>query len=405
MRKTICAGLSIALILGSFGMAFAADNDAGAGESNAGEPAANGQITEQAAGTMEFTGEAKELSLEAAIKIMTTEGPGYQEAELVKEGYEAASKGQSELLTSLKEANVALGGSGLPKTTTVKTAQRDRDFYKALAPVQFQADLNGLESQAISTYYGVLQAEDYLKVSKEDLQAKKDILNNVNKKFNVGMASKVEVMSAESNVTNAENAVEQAESALKSAKMSLNIQMGFDLMQNVTLTDKLVRVEAPALDLAKDIESAKKNRVEIMSAKYALESAEADLLSIEVRYPKSSATYKTKKIAVEKAQKGYNDALQGIEMEIRTKYMGLVDGEKAIKVAEETVANAEEAYRIAKLTYEAGMNTLVDVQSAQIAVNQAQMAVSKAIVDYDLAVYAYKYAKGAGASGGSAAGM
>lgn len=371
MKKIVCLGVALALILGSFGMVFGAD-------------------------PMEFKGDPINLSLGDAIKVMTAEGPGYQAAQFTKQSYEAAALGQTEMLSALRTAKKEAGGSGVLRGSVVRTAERDIAFYKAVAPVQYQADINALESGAVSTYYGVLQAKDYVQVCKDDLQAKNDILSNVKKKFEAGMAAKVDVISAESEVVIARDALEKAETGLKTARMGFNIQLGYGVMQNVNFTDKLVRLQPPALNLDADIEKAKQNRLEFIMLNYNLETAKAEMKSIEVKYPKTSATYKIRELALRQAEKALKDATAGIEMEVRTNYMALVDGARSILAAESTLTSAQEGYRIAQVTYNAGMNILADVQAAQVRVNQAQLGLEKAIVDYDLDVYAYKYAIGAG---------
>ncbi|MGI6751859.1 MAG: TolC family protein [Anaerovoracaceae bacterium] len=375
MKKIVSLCLSMALILGSFSTVFATD-------------------------PMEFKGEPINLSIADTVKIMTTKGPGFQEAEFTRKSYEAAALGQTEMLSALRTANREAGGSGILRGSVVRTAERDIAFYKRVAPVQFQADMNGLESSGISAYYGVLQAADYVEICKDDLKAQTDILDNVKKKFEVGMAAKIDVISAESGVTSARNALESAETTLKIAKMGFNIQMDYDVMQRVNFTDKLKKRQPPALNLNVDIDKAKQNRVEFIMLDYNLATAKADMLSIEVKYPKTSATYKIQALAVMQAEKALKDAIAGIEMDVRSKYMSVVNGSKSIIAAETTLTNAKEGYRIAQITYNAGMNILTDVQTAQIQVKQAQLGLSKALVDYDMAVYDYYYAIGAGKSSG-----
>lgn len=375
MKKIVSIGVCLALIMGSISMVFAAD-------------------------PMDFKGEPINMSTSDAVKRMTSQGPGYQEAEFTKKSYEAAALGQTEMLSALRNAKKEAGGSGILRGSMVRTAERDIAFYKRVAPVQFQADLNGLESDAISSYYGVLQAIDYVEVCKDDLKAQSDILSNVKNKFDVGMAARIDVISAESAVVAARDALENAESNLRMAKMSFNIMLGYDVMQNVNFTDTLKKRQPPAVNLDADIDKAKVNRLEFLMLNYNLESAKADMLSIEVKYPRTSATYKIQALAMMQAEKALKDATSGIEMDVRSKYMKVVNEARAIVVAETALANAKEGYRIAQITYNAGMNILTDVQTAQIHVKQAQMGLGKALVNYDLAVYDYNYAIGAGTSSG-----
>jgi hypothetical protein len=351
---------------------------------------------------MTFGGDAITLSLDEAVNIMQTTGSSAETAALNKTSDEAVAKGYSESADSLSDMLAAYAGAGISYSSMAESqgitelneniTKLRRDFAKGQLDANYQAEMNKIEATTIETYYGVLQAEENLRVAKESLINQQKIYDNTMKKFKLGTVAKIDTLTAESDLLGAKNQVASAETVVNSAKMNLNMLLGFDLMQKVTLTDTLKLVGAPDGTLTEFIEGALDNRNEIKGAAFAADIQELLLNNLKYRYPSNSSTYLKQQVAFEQAQKQADDAPMQIEMDIRVKYMDLADQERAVQAAEATLANAKEGYRLATITYDAGMNTLTDVQSAQIRSFQAGQALAAAITDYDLAVYAFHHA-------------
>ena len=361
---------------------------------------------------MNFTGDAIHLSLDEAIEIMQTKGSRAEAAALNKASDEAIAKGHkesaetiSEYLRNLEQAiaydkvtisEIAAAEAGGATKTNEKIMKLRRDFAKEQVEANYQAELNEIEAMTIQVYYGVLQAEENLRVAKENLTNQKTIYDNTIKKYQQGTVAKVDTLTAETQVLQAEQQVALAETALKNAKMNFNLLLGYDLMQEVVLTDKLVMVDEPEGTLVEFIESALDNRNEIKGAALGAQVQEILFTGLEYRYPKTSSTYLKQEVATLQARKAAADVLVQIEMDIRARYMDLADKKRAVEVAEAYLANAKEGCRLALISYDVGMNTLTDVHEAQIASYQAALGLAKAITDYDLAVYEFKHAIGVG---------
>ncbi len=362
---------------------------------------------------MNFVGDTISLSLDQAIKIMQTEGSRAETAALNKASDEAIAKGHKESAQSISDYFKSLdkmredyGGVPISVSSAAEaggiTEQNEkiikmrRDFAKEQLEANYQAELNEIEAMTIQVYYGVLQAEENLKVSKDNLANQKTIYNNTMKKYKLGTVARVDTLTAETQVLQAENQVAVAETAVKNAKMNFNLLLGYDLMQKVTLTDALKIVEEPVGNLTGFIESALNNRNEIKGVALGAEVQEILLKGLEYRYPKNSSTYLKQESATLQARKTAEDAPIQIELDIRARYMDIADKKQAVAVAQAQLANAKEGYRLATISYDAGMNTLTDVQQAQITSFQAGQGVAKAITDYDLAVYNFNHATGVG---------
>ncbi len=362
---------------------------------------------------MNFVGQPISLSLDQAIKIMQTEGSRAQTASLNKGSDEAVAKGYKESAQSiadffndLEQMKTTLGGvpisvssaaeaSGLTESNE-KIVKMRRDFAKEQLEANYQAELNEIEAMTVEVYYGVLQAQENLKVSKDNLANQKAIYANTMKKYKLGTVARVDTLTAETQVLQAESQVAAAETMVKNAKMSFNLLLGYDLMQDVTLTDGLKMVESPEGTLTGFIESALKNRNEIKGVRLGAEIQELLLTTLKYRYPQDSSTYLKQQAAALQARKSAEDLPVQIEMDIRSRYMDISDKRQAVTVAQANLANAKEGYRLALISFNAGMNTLTDVQKAQILSFQAGQGVAKAITDYDLAVFAFSHATGVG---------
>lgn len=355
---------------------------------------------------MNFVGEPVKLSLDQAVEIMQTSGSRAETAALNKAADEAIARGYKESVQSIAEYIEKVKGYGIAGASMAeasgatelneKIMKMRRDFAKDQLEANNKAELNEIEATTIKVYYGILLAEENLKVAKDNLANQKAIYQNVMKKYKLGTVAKIDTLTAETSVLKAEDQLATAETAVKKAKMSMNLFLGYDLMQELAITDKLQMVAEPEGNLTGFIESALKNRNEIKGARLAVDIQEMMLTNLKYRYPTNSSTYLKQEAATLQAKKALEDAPMQIEMDIRSRYMDVADKKRAVTVAEANLNNAKEGYRIATISYNAGVNTLTDVQEAQINSFRAALGVASAINDYDLAVYEFSHATDVG---------
>lgn len=359
------------------------------------ESTTNGAITDSAVKVvvpdMNFTGTPTKLSLDAAYKKILTDSPGKTMAELNKKGDIAISKGYLENVQSLNESINA----GISSKKLREPQRALRDYAAAQAEPNYQAELNKLKVDTLTNYYQTKQLEDLEKIAVEALDLKEKLLANAKLKFKLGTVSNSDVLQAESAVNKAKDELLIAQNNLRNKKMAFNIFMGYDLMQNVTLTDSLKQVDLPSKSLESAIKDALANRNDIKGAEFSLKYAKLDF-EVYADYPESSSNYLKRQLAVVKAEKAVKDSYAGIEMDVRSKYMDMQQKYAAIKTGVKTVENAKEGLRLTQLQYDAGMTTLTAVNEAQIAYNQSQIALTNNMLDYNLAVESYLYASGVG---------
>lgn len=400
MKKTISFVLALTIILGSFGAVFADET-----------VTAPVPKTEPDALGMYFTGEEIKLSLDDALKIMTTTGPAYDAVQLTKKGNDAAARGQFEFIEAIEELQLAtkhptMGAiiesaaaqAGMPtsmNSLTGKQAELAKTFYRAYSPVAYEAGMNGIKNSTIQAYFGLLMTEEAYNIAKETCDIKETLYKNTQRKFQLGVASKMDVLLAESDYLSAQQKEMEALATYNTTKMSFNMAMNFDLTQNVTLTDKLEMVTAPAIDIEKSIESALTKRNELIKAKYDMDNALLQFNSVKA-YPRNSATYMGGEAGYKGAELAYRMQLLTTELGLRQEYMSIQNLKAAVASAENVAANAKEAARLSQLQYDAGMCTMTDLQTAQNNSAAAQLGVVSAIMNYNIAVYSFDYNSNAG---------
>ena len=355
---------------------------------------------------MDFTGDPIPLSMEEAITTMQTTGTRAQTALLNKQGDENTAKGLSQTTSSMSDQLDAAAGAPLSVSSALQSAgitsvnlkisRLRRDFVQDNIENNYQAELNGIEKDTVETYYGVLQAQENLKISQDNLNQKESLLELAQQKYDAGTAAKIDVTQAEAAVVEAQNSLQSAQSTLTTAKMNFNLLLGYPLMQAVEYTDTFQQLTPPAITLEEAIKGALDKRNEIVGASFNYQVQQIVLDNLRYTTSTASSAYREQSLATETAKTTLENLPSQIEMEIRTKYLNLQSMEEGISNARSTVSLAEEAFRVAQISYDAGLSTFSDVEEAQIAVYQAQLGLSSAIVQYDLAVYDFLYASDVG---------
>jgi outer membrane protein TolC len=399
-KKLLGVALALFMIFGPAPAGFAADDE------EAADPDAAGAVIVPG---MNFTGDPVALSLEDALERVTTMGPGYENAVLAKEAFEAQAKGNEEVWAQYRSianmlssseyrnapGNVAVNPINRLTANVVKLA---RPYLEEQAVISLEMDINRLAYETTEVYHSALQAQEALSIAEENLRIQNEILANTQKKFDLGMVSKMDVLSAESASRDADIKSETAESGLKAAKMSFNIRLDYPLMQEVVLTDELRKVDEPEIDLSASISEALANRNELRQLRFALEKEQLEISGLATA-SRFGSEYLTAALELKTVEKNLKDTKAYIELDIRMKYMSILNLADEIASIEKAVANAKEGYRLAALSYDAGVNTLVDVQNIQLVSYQAQLGLAAKTLEYNLAVSSFEIATGYGMGG------
>ncbi len=348
----------------------------------------------------------KELSLDDAIKIMQTTGLQAETAEMNKKNDQATLRSTSDNLKiindTLKYSDYMdlntlyqLQSNGI-NSTNQKIAQKTRDFIQANIDNNYQAEMNSIEQTTRKLYYGVLQAQENVDVSKESVEIEKQLLEIAKKKHSLGMLSDLALTNQEYSVTSAENTLIQAEQSLLSAQSSFNMLMNLPTDTELKLTTPLEQAEAELPTLDEAIDSMMNNNLNLKYIDYGIEVAEMQYTSLRYTVSTSSGTYKKAEVAYQNAKIGFEQAESSMKTDMRTNYYNLADLENQIKTFEATIALTEKSLKVQETQFDLGMITISDVNKTKLSLQQAKQGLTNAIVTYNNALSDFNLSMGVG---------
>jgi outer membrane protein TolC len=274
-------------------------------------------------------------------------------------------------------------------------------------------------------FYGVLLARTFVEVSEEAAGLAGKHLKNVKAMFDVGMASKFELLRSEVQASNLKPPLIRARNGLRAAELALKTLLGLDLRQTVEFKGELSFRELE-VDAGASSAQALANRPELeqlrfqrMIADEMLRTAKASslpTLALGAQYNLWSNTFaftgghwesyysvnlvlsvpifngfvNAAKVGETKAvlkQLDYSQkGLAGrVKFEVEQAVLNLGQARETLLSQEKNVEEAREAVRIAELNFAEGIATTLDVSSAQVALTQAKTNYSQALYDYALA--------------------
>jgi len=285
-------------------------------------------------------------------------------------------------------------------------------------------------------FYGHLLAKEFVSVAEEAVQVAEENLENVKNMYEVGMASKMDLLRSEVRLTNMQPEVIAAKNNLRISELNLKTVLGMDLSQPVEIEGAL-SYEPLEPDLEECITTALAQRPELrqfdFQRKIAGESLKlsragylptlavsgsysfwADKLNFRkntwasfyavnlvLNIPIFNGFKESAQIAQSKAmireielnQKALQDA---VEFEVRQAVLLLREAKETLLSQGKNTEQAKESLRITQLNYSEGMATTLDVISAEAAYSQARVNYSQALYNYVVAVAELDRAMGVG---------
>ncbi|MCT4566218.1 MAG: TolC family protein [Maledivibacter sp.] len=346
--------------------------------------------------SMDFQGEGANLSLDKAIEQTIESSPSIKKAKLDLEQADVDYDKYKSNLRKAKKADNTKNKESASYLQYVTLQEIVGEYGLENSKRNYNATVEKLKADIEEAYYGLLQAQQLEDINKANVETAKDLYEKTNKKFELGLIAKQEVINSELSMIKAENDYKYAQNIVKNAKMGLNMILGYDVMKEIKLQDELKYKEFEAGSIAEGVSKALLNRNEIKAAEVGYEISKVNFAIAEKKYPDVTYQFRESKVNVEKAEKELEDAKKAIEMEVRGNYLNVIQKQEEIKAGKKSVELAEEALRLSRLSYDVGMSVLTDVQKAQTAFLQAKLGLSKAILDYNLAVLKYEDVIGVG---------
>ncbi len=334
------------------------------------------------------------LSLDAAYKQLEN-SKTMEVIRLKKQSDQSVARGYSEMSSSykkLEKSDMIISGYD---SSNKKVAQKRRDFANLMIDLNNEARINAMKQEAFQKYYTITNTETQVEIAKESLELKKSLLETTKRKYQVGAASKSEVDIAEKDLENAENKLEASENSLEQLRLNFNSYLGYDISQEIILTDQIQEVELPETSLTEAVASALKNRNEIKEAAYNVEMSQLNFNSYKA-YPSNSSKYISAKTQLLNAEIMNQNKPTDIELDVRNKYDSMNDAYNSVQIGKKTLKSAEDTLNTINRKYKLGMVTMSDVQQAQITLNNAKLSQANALLTYNLAVETYNLSMGVG---------
>ncbi len=353
-------------------------------------------VVETIAG-LEFIGPTIDLSLDQALTIAMTSGASIKTAEIQKKSDDANAKSNAESTSKMNKANEDNNGDNTYSKSQLDKTRKAKEYYTSMADRNYAAAKNGITYNINNAYYSLLNAEEGVKIARENEQLQKNLLTLVNQKLSLGVASKQDVLESEIKLNNADSSLYAAEVALAEKKIALNIELGYDVMQDVNLTSKLETVKMSGLSVDQAVSDALANRNELYTCAFNIYSAEKELDNYK-GYPKNSSKYLNAYTGLISAQTNYESKEASIKKEVMINYSSILSAKKSADNAELSANKAKESYTIYLEKYKLGMATLDTVQEAQINYSDAEKSYAEAILKYNLAVITYEMSATVGMS-------
>jgi outer membrane protein len=285
-------------------------------------------------------------------------------------------------------------------------------------------------------FYGHLLAKEFVSVAEEAVRVAEENLENVKNMYEVGMASKMDLLRSEVRLTNMQPEVIAAKNNLRITELNLKTVMGLDLAQPVQIEGDLSyepfepnveecisravthRPEVRQLDFRRKMagEALKLARAGYfptlaLSGSYSFWADKLNFqkntwssfyaINLVLNIPVFNGFKESAKIAqsrsaireIELNQKALQDA---VEFEVRQAVLMLLEAKETLFSQEKNIEQAKESLRITQLNFSEGMATTLDVISAEAAYSQAQVNYSQALYNYVVAVAELDRAMGVG---------
>jgi len=277
-----------------------------------------------------------------------------------------------------------------------------------------------------ASFYGLLLARETLAATQEAVTLAEDFSKNVKNLYDVGMASKFDLLRSEVQASNLKPQLIRARNALAEGELRLKTLLGLDLARPVEFKGEL-SFQAVEVSADESVVRALSGRPELGRLRYQKRMA-GEMVKIaraaylptvaiggaynswanQLKFGRgqwenfyqfnlvldipifngfsNSAKVGESKALLKQLELNQTGLTEMVKYEVREAILSLQQSREAILSQGKTVEEAQEAVRIAELNYKEGLTTNLDVSSAQVALRQARMNYSLALFEYAVAL-------------------
>lgn len=308
-----------------------------------------------------------------------------------------------------------------------------------MARLQYEATRLELVYRVKEAYYGVLKAQEMVKVAEGALEALREHYRVAQAFYEQGMIPKNDLLQVEVELAQREQDLVAARNGLEVARAYLNTLLRVPLEEQLELRERLLKVPfgRPFEDC---LQQALKDRPEIRLAMLSVEAAKKEYkiarsgllpqISLVFNYERQGddpsvsgspynpdedswnfmavaqwrvwdfgETYfgvKEKGAAILKAEHTLRELADNIRLEVKEAYLALREAEKRIEVSEKVLEQARENFRVNEERYRAQVATSSDVLDALAMQTRAEANYWTSLTDYNVALAKLERAMGVG---------
>lgn len=288
-------------------------------------------------------------------------------------------------------------------SNSMDTAYLKHGYYPVAA--QTAIDLAKLEKEKIEAsiaydvtekYFNLKLLEKLLDIAEASYELTKDNADIVQKQFELGYVSNLEVKNAEAAVESAQFSIEGYKRNILLATDSLKIAIQQEEVSlPYELTDDIIIPEMPE-NLDEAVSAAMETRYDVTALKKALDlqSMYFDITALYVN--DKTAKYHEAYSDYVSAKYTYENSAKMIALSIRSEYMDILSAKESILTAENALAVKQIEYDSGKIKYEMGVITNIELTEIMTELEGCKVQLENANLSYMLAAEKYNYDIGIG---------
>ena len=332
----------------------------------------------------------KTLSLDEAIKMAVEDNPQFISADTkIKDA-------ERQLAEAKKDQKDVVGPIRIPAGISLAFVKKGYYVEQAAIGVEsakrekIKAE-NVMAYEVTQKYYSVKLAEalygNTVEANKLAVENKKAI----DKNFELGLVSKLDVDNANYAVMQTEAACSKYKRNLSLATENLKIALQIDEQDVALVLTDGIEYEPFEANLAEDIEKAMTTRFDVYSLQSVCNQAKEYLKTMELLLGVKSSEYSAANQSLVQSEYTYTNTKKLIGLAIKSSYNDILNAEDSLKLAEENLNLKKQEYQIAKVQHDIGMITNTQLTGALNAIASAEIEFENAKLTYKLAVEKYGY--------------
>ena len=282
-------------------------------------------------------------------------------------------------------------------------------------------------------FYNILLAEQSLEVLKESETTVQQTVNETQLKYDNGLASEYDLLTAQVQLSNLKPTIIQTEQAIDVAKLSLKMYLslpeeveievegelnqmrdlvfaGADLTTDISENSNLKQLDLQVETLKRQLKVANASRMPVLAAFGQVSFTGNDMESLSFFGPSEppkhkffwtspssvgvsrsvpifsgmtkSAQSRSIKNQISQLEMQRNYAQEQIDVQVRNAISSVLTAREKMFSQETTMKQAEKAYDISETRYNAGAGTMLELNMARLNLTQSRLNFSQAIFDY-----------------------